>query len=136
MNENSALNSLKNVTTKQGDVFEILRNYRKDEKKFGLVILDPPAFCKSAAEVKDACRGYKDINILGMKLVQSGGYLITSSCSHYMTRILFENMLEEAAKESKRTVKCVEIRTQSADHPSLLSAEETSYLKFYVLQID
>lgn len=100
-----------------------------------MVILDPPAFCKSASEVKDAYRGYKDINILGMKLVKSGGYLISSSCSHYMTFPLFEKMLVESAKESGKIVRTVEIKSQAPDHPSLLCAEETQYLKFFVLQV-
>lgn len=133
--ENASLNNLTNVRTLQGDVFEVLRNYRKENKVFDLVILDPPAFCKSASEVKDAYRGYKDINVLGMKLVRSGGFLISASCSHYMTLPLFEKMLAESAKESGRRVRQIEIKTQSPDHPALVNAEETSYLKFFVLQV-
>ena len=133
--ENASLNDLTNVRTLQGDVFEVLRNYRKENKVFDLVILDPPAFCKSASEVKDAYRGYKDINVLGMKLVRSGGFLISASCSHYMTLPLFEKMLAESAKESGRKVRQIEIKTQAPDHPALVNAEETSYLKFFVLQV-
>ena len=133
--ENARLNGLSNITTKCADVFEALREYKNNGEKFDLVILDPPAFCKSASEVKDAYRGYKDINILGMKLVKSGGYLISSSCSHYMTFPLFENMLVESAKESGKIVRTVEIKSQAPDHPSLLCAEETQYLKFFVLQV-
>ena len=133
--ENASLNDLTNVRTLQGDVFEVLRNYRKENKVFDLVILDPPAFCKSASEVKDAYRGYKDINVLGMKLVRSGGFLISASCSHYMTLPLFEKMLAESAKESGRRVRQIEIKTQAPDHPALVNAEETSYLKFFVLQV-
>ena len=133
--ENTSLNNLTNVRTLQGDVFEVLRNYRKENKVFDLVILDPPAFCKSASEVKDAYRGYKDINVLGMKLVRSGGFLISASCSHYMTLPLFEKMLAESAKESGRRVRQIEIKTQAPDHPALVNAEETSYLKFFVLQV-
>ena len=133
--ENASLNNLTNVRTLQGDVFEVLRNYRKENKVFDLVILDPPAFCKSASEVKDAYRGYKDINMLGMKLVRSGGFLISASCSHYMTLPLFEKMLAESAKESGRRVRQIEIKTQAPDHPALVNAEETSYLKFFVLQV-
>ncbi len=135
VDENARLNGITNITTKCGDVFEVLRTYKNDGEKFDLVILDPPAFCKSASEVKDAYRGYKDINILGMKLVKSGGYLISSSCSHYMTFPLFEKMLVESAKESGKIVRTVEIKSQAPDHPSLLCAEETQYLKFFVLQI-
>ena len=79
--------------------------------------------------------GYKDINILGLKLVEKGGYLISSSCSHYMTFPLFEKMLVDAAKESGRIVRTLEIKSQSPDHPSLLCAEETQYLKFFVMQV-
>lgn len=133
--DNAALNGRKNIKTLQGDVFEVLRTFRKDKTQFDTVILDPPAFCKSASEVKDAYRGYKDINLTAMKIVKSGGFLITCSCSHYMTNVLFEKMLMEAARESGRVVRYVEIKTQSPDHPALLSAEETQYLKFFVLQI-
>lgn len=133
--KNAKINELKNISTVCGDAFALLRDFRKQGKTFDLVILDPPAFCKTADEVKDAYRGYKDINIQGMKLVKSGGFLITCSCSHYMTQTLFERMLTEAAKESGRTVRSVEVKTQAPDHPSLLCADETHYLKFYVLHI-
>lgn len=133
--KNAEINELKNISTVCGDAFALLRDFRKQGKTFDLVILDPPAFCKTADEVKDAYRGYKDINIQGMKLVKSGGFLITCSCSHYMTQTLFERMLTEAAKESGRTVRSVEVKTQAPDHPSLLCADETHYLKFYVLHI-
>ena len=133
---NAELNGFTNVTTKCGDVFEILRNYKQSGEKFDVVVLDPPAFCKSQNEVKDAYRGYKDINILGMKIVKDGGFLVTSSCSHYMTFNLFEKMLIEAAKESRKKVRCVEIKSQAPDHPSLLCADETQYLKYFVLFIE
>ena len=133
--DNAKLNGFKNIQTLQGDAFEVLRTFRKEKRQFDTVILDPPAFCKTADEVKDAYRGYKDINLTAMKIVKSGGFLITCSCSHYMTNVLFEKMLMEAARESGRVVRYVEIKTQSPDHPALLSAEETQYLKFFVLQI-
>lgn len=135
VNENCNLNGISNVETVCGDVFELLRSYKKENKKFDVVILDPPAFCKSASEIKDAYRGYKDINILGMKLVEKSGFLITSSCSHYMNFAMFEKMLIESAKESGKIVRCVEIKSQAPDHPSLLCAEETQYLKFFILQV-
>ncbi|MDE5548981.1 MAG: class I SAM-dependent rRNA methyltransferase [Clostridia bacterium] len=133
--QNAALNNLANITTMQGDVFEVLRQFKRDGRTFDTIILDPPAFCKSASEVKNAYKGYKDINILGMKLVKSGGYLISSSCSHYMTFPLFQNMLCVAARESGKKVRIVEIRTQSPDHPSMLSTDESLYLKFFVMQV-
>jgi len=134
--DNVKLNGFENVTTLQGDVFEILREFKKEKRQFDVVILDPPAFCKTADEVKDAYRGYKDINVTAMKIVRRGGFLITCSCSHYMTLPLFEKMLIEAARESGRRVRGVEIKTQAPDHPSLLCAEETNYLKFFVLEIE
>ena len=133
--ENANLNRLTNVHTLQGDVFEVLRQFKKEGKTFDTIVLDPPAFCKSASEVKNAYKGYKDINILGMKLVKDGGFLISSSCSHYMTFPLFQNMLTDAARESGRKARIVEIRTQASDHPSMLSTDESLYLKFFVLQI-
>ena len=133
--KNAELNGITNISTLCGDAFETLRNFRRDKIFFDAVILDPPAFCKTADEVNDAYRGYKDININAMKILKSGGYLITCSCSHYMTANLFEKMLKEAARDSGRAARCVEIKTQSPDHPALLCADETAYLKFYVLQI-
>lgn len=133
--DNALLNGFENIETLRGDVFEVLRNFKRQKKQFDTVILDPPAFCKTADEVKDAYRGYKEINLTAMKCVKSGGFLITCSCSHYMTSTLFEKMLQEAAKESGRTVRYAEIKSQAPDHPSALCAEETNYLKFYVLNI-
>ena len=136
VNENKVLNGFTNLNTVCDDVFEVLRRYRQEGKTFGTVILDPPAFTKSASEIKDAIRGYTDINVLGLKLVEKGGYLITSSCSHYVNQQAFERMLIDSARIAKRRVKCLEIKSQAPDHPYLLCAEETSYLKFFVLQVD
>ena len=135
VNRNASLNGFTNIHTVQADVFEFLRKERADKKSYDLVVLDPPAFCKSASEVQGAYKGYKDINILGMKLVKKGGVLVTCSCSHYMTLQLFEKMLSEAAKESGRRVQCLEMRMQAPDHPALLNEEETLYLKFFVLRV-
>jgi 23S rRNA (cytosine1962-C5)-methyltransferase len=134
--ENAKLNGYDNIIkTECGDVFDALREYKKAGRTFDTVILDPPAFAKSAADIKNAYKGYKDINISALKLVKSGGFLVTSSCSHHMTFPLFENMLTEAARESGKRARVAEIRTQSADHPSLLAAGETLYLKFFVLHV-
>ncbi|MDD4832579.1 MAG: class I SAM-dependent rRNA methyltransferase [Clostridia bacterium] len=133
---NAKLNGFeKAVTCVQGDVFELLRDYKKQNRKFDFIILDPPAFAKTADNVNNAMRGYRDINILAMKLVKSGGFLATSSCSRYMTFPLFTKMLTESATASGRTVRVAEIKTQSPDHPSPIFAEETSYLKFFILNI-
>ena len=123
------------VETVCGDVFELLRRYKSEGVRFDTIILDPPAFAKTANDVKNAYRGYKDINILGMKLVRPGGFLATASCSHYMTATLFERMLKDAAHESGRRIRVLEQRTQSPDHPALLAADETTYLKFFLLQV-
>lgn len=134
--ENAALNGFSDiVSTECADVFEALRRYRHEGKRFDTVILDPPAFAKTANDVKNAYRGYKDINILGMKLVRPGGFFATASCSHYMSATLFERMLKEAAHESGRRLRLFESRTQAPDHPALLAADETTYLKFYILQV-
>ncbi|MCR5484260.1 MAG: class I SAM-dependent rRNA methyltransferase [Clostridiales bacterium] len=134
---NAELNGFeKTIVTQKEDVFEALRRYKRENKKFDVLILDPPAFCKNANEVRDAYRGYKDINILGMKLVRSGGFLVTASCSHYMTIPLFEKMLSEAARDSGRRVRIAEMKIQSPDHPSLISEAESMYLKFFVLHVE
>lgn len=133
--ENALLNNFSNITAIQGDVFTVLRSLRAENRSFGCIVLDPPAFCRSAAEVQGAIRGYRDINIAAMKLVKPGGFLLTCSCSHYMTPALFEKMLRESAASCGRRVRLLERRTQAPDHPALLSAEETSYLKAYYLQI-
>ena len=133
---NAALNGLSNIETVCGDAFDLLRAYRARGERFDLVILDPPAFCKTAAEAADAIKGYLDINVLGLKLVKPGGSLVSCSCSHYVSRSSFERMLEEAARRTGRRVSLAELRTQAPDHPALLASDETSYLKFYVLRVE
>lgn len=133
---NAKLNNLTNVETVECDVFGKLREYKRDGKTFDLIVLDPPAFCKSVNEVQNAYKGYKDINILAMKLLNKGGILVSSSCTHFITQALFRKMLSEASKNAGRKVKLLEERIQTLDHPSLLSEEESSYLKFFVLQVD
>lgn len=133
---NAELNGFDNIETVCGDAFEVLRAYKAENRTFDCVILDPPAFCKSAAEARDACRGYLGLNLLGMKLVKKGGYLVTCSCSHYVPMPLFEKTVAEAAQRLGRRVQCVETRSQAPDHPVLLCAEETQYLKFLVLRVE
>ena len=133
---NAARNGFANIKAVCADAFEQLRALRAAGETFDCVILDPPAFCKSAAEVPGAYRGYKDINLSGMKLVRPGGFLVTCSCSHYMTMPLFEKMLRESARDCGRRAKILDVRVQAPDHPALLAADETSYLKAYFLQIE
>ena len=135
--ENAALNGFSDIiSTLKGDVFELLRNYKASGEQFDLVVLDPPAFCKSQEDVRNAYKGYKDINKLAIQLVSRGGYLATCSCSHYMTFPLFEKMLREAAAESGRRVRVCEIKTQAPDHASLITEDESCYLKFFVLSVE
>jgi 23S rRNA (cytosine1962-C5)-methyltransferase len=129
------LNGLNHLEGVKGDVFKLLREYVVMKKTFGVVILDPPAFTKNMENVNKAYAGYKEINLQAMKLIEDGGYLITNSCSHYMTPALFLEMLMEAAVDSGRIAQMVEFRTQGKDHPALLGSEESFYLKCVVLRI-
>jgi len=134
--ENAALNGLQDTATfKCADVFELLPALEEAGEQYDLVILDPPAFTKSRESVKNAIKGYREINMRGLKLVKEGGYLATCSCSHFMTRELFEKMMTEAAKATKKRLKMVEARNQAPDHPILWGAQESYYLKFYIFQI-
>ncbi|WP_124065624.1 class I SAM-dependent rRNA methyltransferase [Clostridium sp. E02] len=135
--ENAALNDLSDQVTFQcADVFDLLPELEKNGETFDVVILDPPAFTKSRNSVKNAVKGYREINLRGLKLVKDGGYLATCSCSHFMTPDLFSKTIREAAKSAHKRLRQVEFRTQSADHPILWSGDETSYyLKFYIFQV-
>lgn len=135
--ENAALNGLSDtVKFRCADVFELLPELERQGDKFDVVILDPPAFTKSRSSVKNAVKGYREINLRGMKLVKDGGYLATCSCSHFMTPELFEKTIREAARSVHRRLRQVEFRTQAPDHPILWSGDETSYyLKFYIFQV-
>ena len=117
------------------DVFELLPRLEKEGREFDLVILDPPAFTKSRNSVKNAVKGYREINLRGMKLVRDGGYLATCSCSHFMSYELFTQTLGQAARNVHRRLRQVEYRTQAPDHPILWAADESYYLKFYIFQV-
>ena len=132
--ENADLNGLQ-IETVVADVFELLREYRKEKRKFGVVVLDPPAFTKTADTLKQGYKGYKDINVNGLKLVEKGGYLVTCSCSQHLTVPLFLKMIEESVAESGVRAKLVELRTQAKDHASLVGGGESLYLKVAVLRI-
>ena len=135
--ENAALNGLSDtVHFRCADVFELLPELERQGEKFDVVILDPPAFTKSRSSVKNAVKGYREINLRGMKLVTDGGYLATCSCSHFMTPELFEKTIREAASNVHKRLRQVEYRTQAPDHPILWSGDETSYyLKFFIFQV-
>lgn len=134
--ENAALNGLSDrVKFLCADVFELLPRLEREGEKFDLVILDPPAFTKSKSSVKNAQKGYREINLRAMKLVRDGGFLATCSCSHFMTCELFTQTLNQAAHDVRRRLRQVEYRTQSPDHPILWAADESYYLKFYIFQV-
>ena len=134
---NAALNGLSDkVEVQQADVFDLLTTLAQEKKHpYDYIILDPPAFTKSGATVKNAYRGYKEINLKAMKLLPRGGYLATCSCSHFMTPALFCQMLREAAADAAVSLRQIEDRRQSPDHPILWGVPETEYLKFYLFQI-
>lgn len=134
--ENAALNGCDNIVTTAGDVFDVVKRYVEEGRHFGTVILDPPAFAKNKRSVDGAYRGYKELNLRAMKLVEPGGYLVTCSCSQFMTPELFLKMLREAAADSGRSVCLLELLMQSRDHPAALQAEQSLYLKGYVLQVN
>ncbi len=117
------------------DVFEYLETARRDHEKYELVILDPPAFTKSRKTSANAFAGYRRLNYLGMRLLARGGYLVTCSCSHFMSNADFRNMLQEAALDAGVRLRLIEQRAAAPDHPSVIGIPETDYLKFYVLQI-
>ena len=117
------------------DVFELLPELEAKGEKYDVIILDPPAFTKSRNSVKNAVKGYREINLRAMKLVKDGGYLATCSCSHFMTYELFTKTLHQAAQNVHRRLRQVEYRTQAPDHPILWAAEESYYLKFYIFQV-
>ncbi|MDF2589730.1 MAG: putative methylase [Anaerocolumna sp.] len=134
--ENAALNGLSEIVHfKCADVFELLPELEKQNKKFDVIILDPPAFTKSRNSVKNAIKGYREINLRAMKLIKDGGFLATCSCSHFMTPDLFAETVGQAAKNVRKRLRQVEYRTQAPDHPILWAADESYYLKFFIFQV-
>lgn len=117
------------------DVFELLPELEKQGEKYDVVILDPPAFTKSRNSVKNAIKGYREINLRAMKLVKDDGFLATCSCSHFMTYELFTETIGQAARNVHKRLRQVEFRTQAPDHPILWAADESYYLKFYIFQV-
>ena len=117
------------------DVFELLPRLEEKGEKYDVVILDPPAFTKSRNSVKNAARGYREINLRAMRLVKDGGFLATCSCSHFMTYELFTKTIAQAARNAHKRLRQVEYRTQAPDHPILWAADESYYLKFYIFQV-
>lgn len=134
--ENARLNHLEDrVTFTCADVFDLLPALEAEGEKFDVVILDPPAFTKSRQATKNAVKGYREINLRGLKLVKDGGFLATCSCSHFMDPELFAKTIREAARGAHKRLRQVEFHTQAPDHPILWAAEESYYLKFYIFQV-
>ena len=134
--ENAALNGLEDrVEFVCEDVFDLLPRLEKQGEKYDVVILDPPAFTKSRSSIKKAVKGYREINLRGMKLVKDGGYLATCSCSHFMDQELFTQTVGQAARNVHKRLRQVEFRTQAPDHPILWGAGDSYYLKFYIFQV-
>ncbi|MFN3391281.1 MAG: class I SAM-dependent rRNA methyltransferase [Meiothermus ruber] len=133
--ENAQANGLSNITFREANAFEFLREEERRKAQYDLIVLDPPAFAKGRRDIERAYAAYKEINLRAMKLLPSGGLLATASCSHHLSEPLFYQMLAEAASDAHRTVRVVEKRGQGWDHPVLLNVPETQYLKFALLEI-
>ena len=134
--ENAVLNGFEDrMDFVCADVFELLPELIAQGRQYDVVILDPPAFTKSRNSIKAAAKGYREINLRGMKLVRNGGFLATCSCSHFMDAELFRKTIGEAARDAHKRLRQIEFRTQAPDHPILWSAEESYYLKFYLFQV-
>jgi len=133
---NAELNGLsERVHFTTADVFDLLPKLEAEGRQFDVVILDPPAFTKSRTATKQAIKGYREINLRGLRLVKDGGFLATCSCSHFMTPELFAETIAQAANGAHRRIRQVEYRTQAPDHPILWAADESYYLKFFIFQV-
>jgi 23S rRNA (cytosine1962-C5)-methyltransferase len=132
---NQELNAITNVTFREGNAFDVLKEYDEVGRRFQMVILDPPAFAKNRDSLEAATRGYKEINLRALKILAPGGYLVTCSCSYHLSEALFLQLIAEAANDAKKTVVVVERRTQAEDHPILLTMPETHYLKALILKV-
>ena len=132
---NQELNGIVNVTFREGNTFDLLKEYDEVGRRFQMVILDPPAFAKNRDSLDAAERGYKEINLRALKILAPGGYLVTCSCSYHLSEPLFLQLIAEAATDAKKNVVVVERRTQAQDHPILLTMPETHYLKALILNV-
>jgi 23S rRNA (cytosine1962-C5)-methyltransferase len=133
--ENLALNDCPEQELISGDVFQVLRDYRREGRVFDLIVLDPPKFATSKARVRDAARGYKDVNLLALQLLRPGGLLATFSCSGLVSADLFQKILFGASVDAGRDVSIVERLAQGPDHPVLLTSPESAYLKGFLCRV-
>jgi len=135
-NRNAALNGLENSCQfKEANAFDVIKTWAGEGKSYDVVMLDPPAFTKSRQGIQNALKGYKEINLRGMKLVRPGGFLVTSSCTSLVNSELFLQIIDAAARDTKRKIRQVVFQTQSADHPVIRNLENTQYLKFLIIQV-
>ncbi len=132
---NQEANAISNVTLREANTFDLLKEYDEVERRFDTVILDPPAFAKNRDSIPAAQRGYKEINLRAIKLLNPGGYLVTCSCSYHISEPLLLQVIAEAAIDAHKTVTVVERRTQARDHPILLTMPETHYLKCLIIRV-
>ncbi|HWD99950.1 MAG TPA: class I SAM-dependent rRNA methyltransferase [Bryobacteraceae bacterium] len=132
---NAGINGISHIDFREADVFETLSAYASARRSFNVVVLDPPAFAKSRKQLEGAARGYKDINLRALRLLDSGGILVTCSCSHHMSEAMLLEIVAEASLDAGRTLRVLERRTQAQDHPILLTVPETHYLKCLILQV-
>jgi 23S rRNA (cytosine1962-C5)-methyltransferase len=132
---NQELNNISNVIFREGNTFDLLKEYDEVGRKFDMVVLDPPAFAKNRDSIPAAQRGYKEINLRALKLLRPGGYLVTCSCSYHVTEALFLQILAEAANDARKSLVVAERRTQAQDHPVLLTMPETHYLKCLIVRV-
>lgn len=133
--ENATLNNLTNISFQAVNAFDALKQWTKEDRRWDVVMLDPPSFTKTRDNIQKAISGYKEINLRGMKLIKPGGFLVTSSCTNLVQPDLFYEIIEMAAKDARRTLRQVTFQAQSADHPILRGLENTNYLKFLIVQV-
>jgi 23S rRNA (cytosine1962-C5)-methyltransferase len=135
-NQNAKLNGLENICSfEEANAFDVLKQWGKEGRSYDVVMLDPPAFTKSRANIQKAITGYKEINLRGMKLLRPGGFLVTSSCTSLVKPELFLEIIDMAAKDARRRIRQVCFQTQSADHPVIWNMENTHYLKFLIIEV-
>lgn len=132
---NRDLNDIRNVSFREADVFDLLTGYAASKRRFDVIVLDPPAFTKSRQAVEGAARGYREINQRALRLLHSGGILVTCSCSHHFSEAMLLDVVAQASLESDKILRVLERRTQAQDHPILLTVPETHYLKCLILQV-
>jgi 23S rRNA (cytosine1962-C5)-methyltransferase len=133
--ENAKLNNLNNISFQAINAFDALKQWTKEEKRWDVVMLDPPSFTKTRENIQKAISGYKEINLRGMKLIKPGGFLVTSSCTNLVQPDLFYQTIEMAARDARRTLRQVVYQAQSPDHPIIRGLENTNYLKFLIVQV-